>query len=137
MSKLDENSESANLEANHQEISLPPKPLVSNTSTHNYEQNELLTTNFSRSKSTPRAGFVSSSEDDDPFGKQGTEIRRHRMQKLISTVDELNKAMESLVVSVVVDSDNAKNGFSSVDDEKKKDILNDNQNLNQQQLTAN
>lgn len=115
-------------------------PLVWTTMPH-YEQNDEFSpmplAGFGRSKSTPRTGIVSSSEDDDPLGKHGTEIRRHRMQKLMSTVEELNKAMESFVVSVVVDPDDANSGFSSYGENDKKDIQNDNQNFGQRQLTAN
>uniref|UniRef100_A0A915DTP9 Uncharacterized protein n=1 Tax=Ditylenchus dipsaci TaxID=166011 RepID=A0A915DTP9_9BILA len=35
-------------------------------------------------------------------GMHATEVRRNRMEKLMSTVNELNRAMESFVVSVVV-----------------------------------
>lgn len=131
MSKLDDNAQSNKLEANKKENSSPPNSTIWNNIKNSNELNNELSvplTGFERSKSTPRPGFVSSSEDDDPLGKHGTEIRRHRMQKLMSTVDELNKAMESLVVSVVVDPENVNNKFSS---------LNDEQNLRQQQLTAN
>jgi hypothetical protein len=39
-------------------------------------------------------------------GLEETSIRRNRMKKLMSTVEELNRAMESFVESVVVDSAN-------------------------------
>lgn len=52
--------------------------------------------------------YLSSAEEDSGEGLgpgigglAGTEIRRNRMEKLMSTVNELNRAMESLVVSVI------------------------------------
>lgn len=44
-----------------------------------------------------------SSEDEVPGGLEGLKMRRNRMDTLITTVNDLNFAMESFVNSVVSD----------------------------------
>jgi len=61
-------------------------------------------------------GAISSTEEEDESGAcllgkgvhglEETSIRRNRMEKLMSTVEELSRAMESFVESVVVDNAN-------------------------------
>lgn len=67
-----------------------------------------------------------SSEDEVPGGLEGLTVRKNRMNALISTVNELNTAMESFVVSVV--SDEARDRDRVSESESKEDQVEEDKN---------
>ncbi|CAJ0594678.1 unnamed protein product [Cylicocyclus nassatus] len=66
--------------------------------TSSHEENGLYDSS-ARSRASERAGW----DEDDGLGHDSS--RGTRMQSLLATVDDLGRAMENLVVSVVYDSD--------------------------------
>lgn len=72
-----------------------------------------------------------SSEDEVPGGIDNSKSRKNRMNALISTVNELNTAMESFVASVVSDEarDRERDRERVSENESKADELEDDKNV--------